>query len=65
MKKDVVTCTTLISAYGMYGEGKKALISTGEMEAADIILPDHFAFGLVEGSLKSLSKNSLFYNLWC
>ena len=41
--KDVVTWTALISACGMYGEGKKAVRAFGEMEAAGIV-PDHVAF---------------------
>ncbi|XP_048225890.1 pentatricopeptide repeat-containing protein At3g03580 [Ricinus communis] len=41
--KDVVTWTALVSAYGMYGEGKKALRAFAEMEEAGII-PDHIAF---------------------
>ncbi|XAR63352.1 hypothetical protein NMG60_11023260 [Bertholletia excelsa] len=41
--KDVVTWTSLISAYGMYGEGTKALRAFEEMEAAGIA-PDHIAF---------------------
>ncbi|KAL6125639.1 hypothetical protein ACLB2K_073694 [Fragaria x ananassa] len=40
---DVVTWTSLISAYGTYGEGEKALIAFQEMEAAGV-LPDHLAF---------------------
>ncbi|XP_052192242.1 pentatricopeptide repeat-containing protein At3g03580 [Diospyros lotus] len=41
--KDVVTWTTLIYAYGMYGEGRKALRAFEEMEAAGVA-PDYVAF---------------------
>ncbi|PSS11958.1 Pentatricopeptide repeat-containing protein [Actinidia chinensis var. chinensis] len=41
--KDVVTWTSLISAYGMYGEGRKAVRAFEEMEAAGFA-PDHIAF---------------------
>ncbi|XP_026418049.1 pentatricopeptide repeat-containing protein At3g03580 [Papaver somniferum] len=41
--KDVVTWTALVSAYGMYGEGKKALRAFSEMESMGI-LPDRIAF---------------------
>ncbi|XP_038695185.1 pentatricopeptide repeat-containing protein At3g03580 [Tripterygium wilfordii] len=41
--KDVVTWTTLIYAYGMCGEGKKAVRAFTEMEAY-AVLPDHVAF---------------------
>jgi len=41
--KDVVTWTALISAYGMYGEGRKAFRAFLEMEATGVY-PDHVAF---------------------
>ncbi|XP_070006616.1 pentatricopeptide repeat-containing protein At3g03580 [Nicotiana sylvestris] len=41
--KDVVTWTTMISAYGMYGEGMKALRSFQEMKEKGTI-PDHIVF---------------------
>ncbi|XP_071689992.1 pentatricopeptide repeat-containing protein At3g03580 isoform X2 [Rutidosis leptorrhynchoides] len=41
--KDVVTWTTLIYAYGMYGEGKLAITSFENMKATGII-PDEIAF---------------------
>ncbi|XXG52450.1 hypothetical protein AAC387_Pa03g0789 [Persea americana] len=42
-EKDVVTWTALISAYGMYGHGQKALRAFTDMEEMGII-PDHVAF---------------------
>ncbi|KAJ8771732.1 hypothetical protein K2173_026909 [Erythroxylum novogranatense] len=63
--KDVVTWTSLISAYGMYGEGKKAIRAFHEMEAVGIV-PDHVAFvsliyacshsGLVEEGLACFAQ---------
>ncbi|CAI0514998.1 unnamed protein product [Linum tenue] len=41
--KDVVTWTSLISAYGMHGEGMKALRAFDEMKAARVA-PDRIAF---------------------
>ncbi|CAN4126075.1 unnamed protein product [Withania somnifera] len=41
--KDVVTWTTMISAYGMYGKGKKALSSFQQMRETGTI-PDHIVF---------------------
>ncbi|CAN4110500.1 unnamed protein product [Withania somnifera] len=41
--KDVVTWTAMISAYGMYGEGKKALRSFQQMKETGTI-PDHIVF---------------------
>ncbi|KAJ0978084.1 hypothetical protein J5N97_013558 [Dioscorea zingiberensis] len=41
--KDIVTWTSLVSAYGMYGQGEKALRAFTEMEEEGII-PDHVAF---------------------
>ncbi|KAL6964870.1 hypothetical protein U1Q18_035923 [Sarracenia purpurea var. burkii] len=41
--KDVVTWTTLIFGYGMYGEGRKALRAFEEMQGAGLA-PDHIAF---------------------
>ncbi|ONK62819.1 uncharacterized protein A4U43_C07F8460 [Asparagus officinalis] len=41
--KDVVTWTALISAYGMYGQGEKALRAFRSMEETGII-PDHIVF---------------------
>ncbi|XP_050385452.1 pentatricopeptide repeat-containing protein At3g03580 [Argentina anserina] len=63
--KDVVTWTSLISAYGTYGEGEKALRGFEEMEATGV-LPDHLAFlviiyacshsGLVEEGLSYFDR---------
>ncbi|KAK4372279.1 hypothetical protein RND71_007663 [Anisodus tanguticus] len=41
--KDVVTWTAMISAYGMYGEGKKALRSFQQMKKTGTI-PNHIVF---------------------
>ncbi|XP_060217885.1 pentatricopeptide repeat-containing protein At3g03580 [Lycium barbarum] len=41
--KDVVTWTAMISAYGMYGEGKKALRSFQQMKEMGTV-PDHIVF---------------------
>ncbi|KAA8520335.1 hypothetical protein F0562_014591 [Nyssa sinensis] len=41
--RDVVTWTALIFAYGMYGEGKRALRAFKEMEATGVV-PDNIAF---------------------
>ncbi|KAG5627236.1 hypothetical protein H5410_012454 [Solanum commersonii] len=41
--KDVVTWTAMISAYGMYGEGKKALRSFQQMKETGTV-PDHIVF---------------------
>ncbi|MCD7473183.1 hypothetical protein HAX54_014838 [Datura stramonium] len=41
--KDVVTWTAMISTYGMYGEGKKALRSFQQMKETGTI-PDHIVF---------------------
>ncbi|WOG83928.1 hypothetical protein DCAR_0103107 [Daucus carota subsp. sativus] len=41
--KDVVTWTSLISAYGMYGEGRKAISAFEEMKRTGIS-PDHIIF---------------------
>ncbi|KDP39592.1 hypothetical protein JCGZ_02612 [Jatropha curcas] len=70
--KDVVTWTALISAYGMYGGGKKALRAFEEMEAAGII-PDHVAFvaviyacshsGLVEEGLSCFYRMKKDYSI--
>lgn len=38
----MVTWTTMVSVYGIYGEGKKALRAFGKMEAAGIV-PYHVA----------------------
>ncbi|XP_048447626.1 pentatricopeptide repeat-containing protein At3g03580-like isoform X1 [Pyrus x bretschneideri] len=42
-KKDVVTWTSMCSAYGIYGDGVKAVRTFAEMEATGV-LPDHLAF---------------------
>ncbi|KAL6322785.1 hypothetical protein AAG906_019054 [Vitis piasezkii] len=70
--KDVVTWTALISACGMYGEGKKAVRAFGEMEAAGIV-PDHVAFvaiifacshsGLVEEGLNYFHRMKKDYKI--
>ncbi|BFG21298.1 hypothetical protein CerSpe_075720 [Prunus speciosa] len=64
-KKDVVTYTSMISAYGTYGEGVRALRTFAEMEATSV-LPDHLAFlavifacshsGLVEEGLAYFNR---------
>lgn len=41
--KDVISWTALISAYGMYGEGKEALRAFMEMKESGIV-PDHIVF---------------------
>ncbi|KAF8020132.1 hypothetical protein BT93_G0742 [Corymbia citriodora subsp. variegata] len=70
--KDVVTWTALISAYGMYGEGQKALKAFAQMEIAGIH-PDHVAFiaiifacshsGLVEEGLNLFDCMKTKYNI--
>ncbi|KAH6793782.1 Tetratricopeptide repeat superfamily protein [Perilla frutescens var. hirtella] len=42
-ERDLVSWTTIISSYGMYGEGRKALEAFEHMKAAGI-LPDHIVF---------------------
>lgn len=42
-ERDIVSWTTIISSYGMYGEGRKALEAFEHMTAAGII-PDHIVF---------------------
>ncbi|XVE62388.1 hypothetical protein DITRI_Ditri06bG0114600 [Diplodiscus trichospermus] len=70
--RDVVTWTGMISAYGMYGEGRKALQTFADMKATGII-PDHVAFvaiiyacshsGLVEEGLACFNQMKRDYNL--
>ncbi|KAB1223661.1 hypothetical protein CJ030_MR2G011706 [Morella rubra] len=70
--KDVVTWTALISAYGMYGEGRKAFRAFLEMEATGIC-PDHVAFvailfacshsGLVDEGLSCFDRMMKDYNI--
>lgn len=70
--KDVVTWTALISALGMYGEGKKALRAFTEMEATGIV-PDHVTFiavifacshaGLVEEGLACFQRMKTDYHI--
>ncbi|XP_058106855.1 pentatricopeptide repeat-containing protein At3g03580 [Magnolia sinica] len=71
-EKDVVTWTSLISAYGMYGHGKKALWAFAEMEETGIV-PDHIAFvavifacshaGLVEEGLSCFDRMTSCYKI--
>nr|AYM00522.1 pentatricopeptide repeat protein [Salvia miltiorrhiza] len=42
-ERDLVSWTAIISSYGMYGEGRKALEAFEHMKAAGI-LPDHIVF---------------------
>ncbi|CAH9097839.1 unnamed protein product [Cuscuta epithymum] len=44
MEKDIVTWTSMITAYGMYGEGKKALGVFDDMKKTPGILLDHIVF---------------------
>lgn len=70
--KDVVTWTSLISAYGMHGKGKRALRAFVEMEETDV-LPDHLAFlavifacshsGLVEDGMACFDKMKKDYKI--
>ncbi|PRQ56968.1 putative tetratricopeptide-like helical domain-containing protein [Rosa chinensis] len=70
--KDVVTWTSLISAYGTCGEGEKALRAFEEMEATGV-LPDHLAFlaviyacshsGLVEDGLAYFDRMKKHYKV--
>lgn len=69
--RDVVTWTTLISAYGMYGEGSKAIRAFMEMEESGVS-PDPIAFiavlyacshsGLVEQGLQFFHSMKREYN---
>ncbi|KAL6010038.1 hypothetical protein ACLOJK_000469 [Asimina triloba] len=71
-KKDVVTWTALVSAYGMYGHGKNALRAFAEMEESGIV-PDHVAFvavifacshsGLVEEGLSCFGRMESLYKI--
>ncbi|XP_077240034.1 tetratricopeptide repeat (TPR)-like superfamily protein [Tasmannia lanceolata] len=71
-EKDVVTWTALISAYGMYGHGKKALGVFREMEERGIV-PDHITFiavifacshaGLVEEGLACFDQMKRDYKI--
>uniref|UniRef100_A0A7N1A0T5 DYW domain-containing protein n=1 Tax=Kalanchoe fedtschenkoi TaxID=63787 RepID=A0A7N1A0T5_KALFE len=70
--KDVVTWTALISAYGMYGEGQKALSTFHAMEAT-ATAPDHIVFiavlfscshsGLVEEGMACFNNMKNVYNI--
>ncbi|KAF3434993.1 hypothetical protein FNV43_RR22080 [Rhamnella rubrinervis] len=70
--KDVVTWTSLISSYGMHGEGKRALRAFAEMEGTGV-LPDHLAFlavifacshsGLVENGLACFDRMKKDYKI--
>ncbi|KAK9144129.1 hypothetical protein Sjap_004032 [Stephania japonica] len=63
--KDIVTWTSLVSTYGIYGQGKNALRTFDEMEATGTT-PDHIAFvaviyacshsGLVEDGLSCFNR---------
>lgn len=71
-KRDVVTWTALISGYGMYGEGRKALKIFEEMKAAGVV-PDHIVFvaiiyacshsGLVEEGRACFNQMKKDYNI--
>ncbi|GLT54050.1 hypothetical protein SLA2020_272830 [Shorea laevis] len=70
--KDVVTWTALISAYGTYGDGRKAFRAFLEMEATGVY-PDHVAFvaiifacshsGLVDEGLACFDRMKKDYNI--
>ncbi|KAL8110112.1 pentatricopeptide repeat-containing protein At3g03580 [Apium graveolens] len=70
--KDVVTWTSLISAYGIYGEGRKAISAFEEMKRT-VISPDHIIFvsvihacshsGLVEEGQAYFNRMKKDYNI--
>lgn len=70
--KDVITWTSLISAFGMHGEGERALRAFAEMEGNGV-LPDHLAFlavifacshsGLVEDGLTCFYRMKKHYKI--
>ncbi|XP_073113449.1 pentatricopeptide repeat-containing protein At3g03580 [Elaeis guineensis] len=70
--KDIVSWTSLVCAYGMYGEGKKALKAFRRMEETGI-RPDHVAFiavmyacshaGLVEEGKMHFKRMEKDYNI--
>ncbi|XP_010549740.1 PREDICTED: pentatricopeptide repeat-containing protein At3g03580 isoform X2 [Tarenaya hassleriana] len=71
-RKDVVTWTALIYAYGMYGEGEKAMEAFSDMEESGIV-PDNVAFvaiiyacshsGLVEEGLACFDRMKSHYRI--
>ncbi|ESQ49742.1 hypothetical protein EUTSA_v10020027mg [Eutrema salsugineum] len=71
-RRDVVTWTGMIYAYGMYGEGEKALEAFADMEKSGIV-PDHVVFiaiiyacshsGLVEEGLACFEKMKTHYKI--
>lgn len=71
-EKDVVTWTALISALGMYGEGKKALKAFQDMESSGVF-PDSVAFialifacshsGMVKEGLTFFDRMKTDYNI--
>ncbi|KFK37790.1 hypothetical protein AALP_AA3G029400 [Arabis alpina] len=71
-RRDVVTWTGLIYAYGMYGEGEKALEAFANMEKSGVV-PDNVAFiaiiyacshsGLVEEGLACFDKMKTHYKI--
>ncbi|CAN7003231.1 pentatricopeptide repeat-containing protein At3g03580 [Brassica rapa] len=72
-RRDVVTWTGLIYAYGMYGEGEKALAAFEDMEKEAGVVPDNVAFiaiiyacshsGLVEEGLACFEKMKTRYKI--
>lgn len=71
-RRDVVTWTGMIYAYGMYGEGEKALEAFADMEKSGIV-PDNVVFiaiiyacshsGLVEEGLACFEKMKTHYKI--
>ncbi|KAL1211514.1 Pentatricopeptide repeat-containing protein [Cardamine amara subsp. amara] len=72
-ERDVVTWTGMIYAYGMYGEGEKALEAFADMEKSGIV-PDNVVFiaiiyacshsGLVEEGLACFEKMKNHYKIY-
>ncbi|CDY51762.1 BnaA05g32860D [Brassica napus] len=72
-RRDVVTWTGMIYAYGMYGEGEKALAAFADMEKEAGCVPDNVAFiaiiyacshsGLVEEGLACFEKMKTRYKI--
>ncbi|KAH0881632.1 LOW QUALITY PROTEIN: hypothetical protein HID58_069026 [Brassica napus] len=72
-RRDVVTWTGMIYAYGMYGEGEKALAAFADMEKEAGVVPDNVAFiaiiyacshsGLVEQGLACFEKMKTQYKI--
>ncbi|EOA29855.1 hypothetical protein CARUB_v10012948mg [Capsella rubella] len=71
-RRDIVTWTGMIYAYGMYGEGEKALKTFADMEKSGIV-PDNVVFiaiiyacshsGLVEEGLACFEKMKTHYKI--